>query len=308
MPRYFTVPEVAAPTRAAAAVSNEHPYTKDISLSGQEIEKDFYELRTDIILLRVRGGHQAVLTKIRRGGKTVLTSALLLVALVALLSFAMLNPAISPFVSVSDLDADGVPDDHDLFPTDPSEWKDTDSDGIGDVLDAFPYDPYESVDSDDDGVGDESDFMDQGNGGVQISLIKFEFDGYTTNCHRTKYYPDPWFEVRVDADCDGDFERVFDSDIFFGAEYLEFFFSVDVDLEDDAPSIHFSIIAYDVWDVDNNEVTDFEILDYMPLDGLMAEDQTMDLPGCCTWTYCGEGDSDAPDCTLEYSVSTVALG
>jgi hypothetical protein len=220
---------------------------------------------------------------------------------------ASLSPAISPIASVSDLDADGVPDDRDLFPADPCEWSDSDGDGVGDVADVFPLDPHETADADGDGVGDASDFMSNGNGGVEIALLMFEFEGYTTNCHRTKYYPDPWFEVRVDADCDGDFETSFHSDIFYGAEYLELFFSVSVDLEDDATELHFSIIAYDVWDVDNNEVTDFEILDYLPLDGLMAEDETIDLPCCSTWTYCGEGDSDDPDCTLEYSVSTVAI-
>ena len=37
-----------------------------------------------------------------------------------------------------------IPDDwFDAFPTDPSEWDDTDNDGVGDNADDFPEDPSE---------------------------------------------------------------------------------------------------------------------------------------------------------------------
>ena len=74
---------------------------------------------------------------------------------------------------VVDTDSDGVPDDQDAFPTDPSSSMDTDGDGYPDawnsnateqqiadsslVLDAFPNDPTEYFDSDGDGVGDSQD-------------------------------------------------------------------------------------------------------------------------------------------------------
>ncbi|MBU1158617.1 MAG: hypothetical protein KKE24_04685 [Candidatus Thermoplasmatota archaeon] len=241
------------------------------------------------------------------GSRLLVTSGVLLTSLILLLSFSILSPAISPLTSVADLDADGVPDSLDTFPADPTEWKDSDGDGVGDTNDAFPDDPNETRDSDGDGIGDFLDFMDEGNGGVKISLIKFEFEGYTTSCHRTKYSPDPWFEIRVDTDNDGDFDAVFQSEVFYGQDYLEYFFEADIDLRDDAECVRFSIIVYDVWDVDNNEIVDFEILDYVPLDGLMAEDQIVGLPCCCTWTYCGEGDTDDPDCRLEYMVSSMAI-
>lgn len=241
------------------------------------------------------------------GSRLLASSIVLLTSLIVLLSFSILSPAMSPLTSIADLDADGVPDSIDVFPADPSEWRDSDNDGVGDVNDAFPNDPEETLDSDGDGIGDSLDFMDEGNGGVRISLTKFEFEGYTSSCHRTKYSPDPWFEIRVDTDCDGDFDAVFQSEVFYGEDYLEFFFEAIVDMRDDADSVRFSIIVYDVWDVDNNDITDFEILDYVPIDGLMAEDQTVGLPCCCTWTYCGEGDTDDPDCRLEYMVSTVVL-
>lgn len=56
-----------------------------------------------------------------------------------------------------DTDGDGVTDDIDVFPDDPSEQTDTDGDGVGDNGDAFPDDPNEASDQDGDGVGDNAD-------------------------------------------------------------------------------------------------------------------------------------------------------
>jgi len=58
---------------------------------------------------------------------------------------------------VSDSDGDGVGDNSDAFPNDPSESADSDGDGIGDNSDLFPNDPLETIDSDGDGAGDNSD-------------------------------------------------------------------------------------------------------------------------------------------------------
>ena len=44
-----------------------------------------------------------------------------------------------------DSDGDGVYDDQDAFPDDPTETADSDSDGVGDNADAFPTDPTRSV-------------------------------------------------------------------------------------------------------------------------------------------------------------------
>ena len=56
-----------------------------------------------------------------------------------------------------DSDNDGVVDEEDAFPNDPSETTDTDNDGVGDNADAFPTDPSETADTDADGVGDNAD-------------------------------------------------------------------------------------------------------------------------------------------------------
>ena len=45
--------------------------------------------------------------------------------------------------NMDDADADGVLDNADAFPEDPSEWEDSDGDGVGDNADAFPEDPSE---------------------------------------------------------------------------------------------------------------------------------------------------------------------
>ena len=60
-----------------------------------------------------------------------------------------------------DDDGDGVPNDLDAFPNDPTESVDSDGDGVGDNADVFPNDPLETQDTDGDGIGDNSDpFVD----------------------------------------------------------------------------------------------------------------------------------------------------
>ena len=52
------------------------------------------------------------------------------------------------FGSLNNLDSDndGVRDDDDAFPLDPTEWTDSDNDGVGDNADAFPNDPLYTTD------------------------------------------------------------------------------------------------------------------------------------------------------------------
>jgi len=69
----------------------------------------------------------------------------------------------------ADSDGDGVPDESDAFPNDPTEWDDTDGDGVGDNSDAFPSDPNETVDTDGDGIGNNADLDDDGDGVPDVS-------------------------------------------------------------------------------------------------------------------------------------------
>ena len=72
--------------------------------------------------------------------------------------------------SKPDADGDGFVDPADVFPSDPTEWRDTDADGIGDSADpdddndsmpdtedSFPLDATEWADVDHDGIGDNAD-------------------------------------------------------------------------------------------------------------------------------------------------------
>ncbi|NQZ99673.1 MAG: hypothetical protein HRU01_24460, partial [Myxococcales bacterium] len=61
-----------------------------------------------------------------------------------------------------DADGDGVSDDLDAFPNDPSETVDSDGDGVGDNADAFPLDITEWLDTDSDGIGNNADLDDDG--------------------------------------------------------------------------------------------------------------------------------------------------
>jgi hypothetical protein len=74
-----------------------------------------------------------------------------------------------------DADGDGVPDDQDAFPNDPTEWEDTDGDGLGnnadpdDDDDAMPdvwellhgFDPFDPSDADQDADGDGVSNLDE---------------------------------------------------------------------------------------------------------------------------------------------------
>ncbi|WMS87345.1 reprolysin-like metallopeptidase [Pleionea litopenaei] len=72
---------------------------------------------------------------------------------------------VNPYLpSQTDLDNDGVLDDVDAFPFDPTESVDTDGDGVGDNTDQFPTDPNEWIDSDDDGTGNNADLDDDNDG------------------------------------------------------------------------------------------------------------------------------------------------
>lgn len=88
----------------------------------------------------------------------------------------------------TDIEGDGINNENDIFPHDPSEWRDSDGDGIGDNadidddndgyidgIDYFPYDSSEWADFDDDGTGDNAD-PDDDNDGVFDELDLFPYD------------------------------------------------------------------------------------------------------------------------------------
>ncbi len=93
-----------------------------------------------------------------------------------------------------DSDGDGVIDDLDAFPDDPTEWEDADGDGVGANTDACDDDPADSIDSDGDGVCDASDACpDNGS-----EVADTDGDGV---CDLADAFPD---DPSESADSDGD--------------------------------------------------------------------------------------------------------
>ncbi len=126
--------------------------------------------------------------------------------------------------------------------------------------------------------------------------------------YRWRYYPEPVVPGEFDADGDGSYDVTFDSEMFVYVLSLEDFFNVTVDVEDGLESFGFKIIAYDVWSVSETNVTDYEIMDYSPSDGLESVDHQISLPFDGVWESSGAEDGDTPDCELVYSVTTSLSG
>ena len=104
-----------------------------------------------------------------------------------------------------DSDGDGVSDDGDGFPDDPTRYIDTDGDGYEDSEDDFAFDPTQWLDSDDDGFGDNR-FGSNGdkfpNDGTQWSDI--DSDGYGDNPNGTNAdafiaEPSQWSDIDNDG-------------------------------------------------------------------------------------------------------------
>jgi parallel beta-helix repeat protein len=95
----------------------------------------------------------------------------------------------------NDTDEDGVGDNSDVFPEDPNEWQDTDKDGVGDNSDRFPEDPTEWIDSDGDGIGDNSDKFPND----RTEWYDTDGDGVGDNSDVFPHDPSEW----IDTDGDG---------------------------------------------------------------------------------------------------------
>ncbi|MEM7095248.1 MAG: VWA domain-containing protein [Actinomycetota bacterium] len=137
-----------------------------------------------------------------------------------------------PDVTDPDDDNDGVLDEDDAFPLDPTESVDTDGDGVGDnadtdddgdgVLDeddAFPLDPTESVDTDGDGVGDNADTDDDGDGVLDEDdafpldpTESADSDGDGVGDNADAFPNDPTETVDTDGDGVGDNSDAFPDD------------------------------------------------------------------------------------------------
>ena len=105
-----------------------------------------------------------------------------------------------------DTDGDGVVDQNDAFPNDPTETTDSDGDGVGDNSDAFPNDASETTDSDLDGVGDNADAFP--NDGTETT----DTDGDGVGDNADDFPNDPSEQVDSDNDGVGDNADAFPND------------------------------------------------------------------------------------------------
>jgi len=236
-----------------------------------------------------------------------ITSTAVLTVAIMLLFVIVLSPALSPVGGIADWDEDGYSNAQDQFPRDRTEWVDSDGDGVGDNSDMFPNDRNQTADSDGDGVGDERDFWDGGNGAIRISLSSFLFKNYTSSTYQWRKTPNPMFKIQVDLDNSGSYDPVresFESPIMYNSTALSDFYSVTLDLPDNATVISFTIVVYDIIDMETDKI---EIIDYSPLDGAKSTAHIVGLPGTQSWSSSGVGDSDSPDCDLAYGIETLTL-
>jgi Ca2+-binding EF-hand superfamily protein len=108
-----------------------------------------------------------------------------------------------------DYDNDGVDNEDDAFPYDPSETMDTDGDGWGDNTDAFPNDATEWLDTDGDGVGDNADTDYDGDG---TDDDQEDSDGDGVNDDLDDFPNDANESTDTDGDGVGDNSDVFPND------------------------------------------------------------------------------------------------
>ena len=108
-----------------------------------------------------------------------------------------------------DYDNDGVNNEDDAFPYDPSESMDTDGDGWGDNSDVFPEDDTEWLDTDGDGIGDNAD-TDYDGDGTDDSMEDSDGDG--VNDAEDDFPNDANESTDTDGDGVGDNSDVFPDD------------------------------------------------------------------------------------------------
>ena len=83
----------------------------------------------------------------------------------------------------------------DEFPNDPDEWKDSDGDRVGDNSDNFPDDPNEWSDTDEDGIGDNSDINPFVDLSFEIHLKRFS----VTSKVDILRWAQVFFEIKIDG-------------------------------------------------------------------------------------------------------------
>jgi len=159
-----------------------------------------------------------------------------------------------------DSDGDNVGDNTDKFPNDSTQWADRDGDGYGDNPngfnpDEFPDDYSEWKDSDNDGFGDNIDIYDYGNGGIKVTIIKYESDGSLDIDGDGSLLDFVFFisiQTRVDINQIGDSYYSERSPICMDFQSITYPFSFTADVKENTYSVWADICAYEYSDTENN--------------------------------------------------------
>ena len=163
-----------------------------------------------------------------------------------------------------------------------------------------------SFDCDGDGAPDTGDLSNGQDAWVRISVDSYE-EGSTRLDPDWWGYPyylgDPYFQIKIDYDCDGDYDEEKESEYFSDTFNIIDPFYGDFNIQDDFDEFKFVIFVYD--DDDDGD----ELLDYTPSPNGKAYLHTItksDLGNGKSWVYDGADDGlDEKDCKLEYSITLV---
>ena len=106
-----------------------------------------------------------------KSGKNLLIAfmAIIVIIVVIIVAPSVYKSYKEVFYPSYDRDGDGIPDNIDKFPDDPTEWKDSDNDGIGDNADP---------DDDNDGILDTNDYLPYVDAGIKVTVDRIRIKDF----------------------------------------------------------------------------------------------------------------------------------
>jgi len=218
-----------------------------------------------------------------------------------------------------DYDRDGISDDDDNCQyVSNNDQSDYDADGDGDACDS---------DDDGDGISDDDDFLELGDGGIRISLSRLtalddDYDESTIEGNDYDGYeaPDFQYHIRVDWDCDDNYEEEYDMRdegvLYRNRLDLQLTESnrqlIESDLSDDTSEVCFAMSVYDYDDesgvshiLDTRSSTGHSTKWTIPI-GQNSNLKNSDC-GCYTASSTGDGSDGYPRATYEVTIESYSL-
>jgi predicted nucleic acid-binding Zn ribbon protein len=199
----------------------------------------------------------------------------------------------------NDSDRDGVPDDEDAFPNDPSEWADNDGDGIGDNADS---------DDDNDGYFDYEDVMPYKNAMIKISLIEFRVID-KVNFKPYDYNAEVYFEIYVEDERIARAPKEGTWDVKVGEDFnCKWDYTYDVPDNILSPKIKIKMYNYNLLlsdsllDIDGHDDSRDLSLSYNIQSGKWTGDATTNVTNGSDDGTQAKNDND---CSLKFDITTV---